>query len=295
MNVTACARNLRQHVVTLTETIGERSLARPDRLRQAQDYIQDRLQRMGLRVRLQPYRCGSQMVANIIADEPRQQPDTAVYLLGAHYDSLQGTVGADDNASAVAVMLEAAAALARWRTPSAAPLPVRYVAFALEEPPVYGTAYMGSRVYARQAARRKEALKGMLCLEMVGYTCGHDGCQDYPLPLFFRRFPTRGDYIAIVANSKSKNLAQKLGLAIQRFGRMPVERLNVPFGGYLLPTVRLSDHASFWDKGYRAVMITDTAFYRNPNYHTAADTAATLDYAFMARLVAGLTGFLENR
>ena len=153
---------------------------------------------------------------------------------------------------------------------------------------------MGSKVYAKKAKREKKQIDGMICLEMVGYTCHIPGCQDYPFPLMFFGYPEKGNYIGIVGNLSSIGLTKGLFRSFQRNKDLPVIRLTVPLGGWLMPAVRLSDHASFWDQGFKAVMITDTAFFRNPHYHLPSDTMETLDYRFMAELVESLVGFFRS-
>ena len=199
--------------------------------------------------------------------------------------------GADDNASGVAVQLEVARALAEYSQTRSLMHQVRFVSFALEEPPVYGTSAMGSRVYARKARRQGERIDGMICLEMVGYACHEPGCQNYPFPLMFMDYPKTGNFIGIVSNFKSRGFAKDLVTQFQNNEDLPVVKLTVPFNGYIMPAVRLSDHASFWDKGYKAVMVTDSAFFRNPYYHTAADTMDKLDFEFMAEVVESLVMF----
>jgi Zn-dependent M28 family amino/carboxypeptidase len=205
-----------------------------------------------------------------------------------------GTVGADDNASAVAVQLETARQLKALVGKKELDLAVKFVSFALEEPPVYGTRYMGSRVYAKKARKENERIDGMICLEMVGYTCYEPGCQGYPFPLMFFGYPKEGNFIGIVGNFKSKGFTQALVREFSRNRDLPVVKLNVPLNGRILPSVRLSDHASFWDQGFKAVMITDSAFYRNPHYHTSLDTMEKLDYGFMAELVESLLIFFSS-
>jgi Zn-dependent M28 family amino/carboxypeptidase len=199
-----------------------------------------------------------------------------------------GTVGADDNASAVAVQLETARHLMMLKDHLELDLTVKFVSFPLEEPPTFGTRHMGSSVYAHNAWKSKEQIDGMICLEMVGYTCHDEGCQDYPFPLMFFDYPKQGDFIGIVGNFKSRKFTNDLFEAFGRNPDLPVVKLTVPVGGFLLPSVRLSDHSSFWHRDYKAVMVTDTAFYRNPHYHRISDTMEKLDYAFMAELVKSL-------
>ena len=282
--------HLKDHVETLTRTIGERSVATLWNLEKSAGYIESFLRQIGLEPRREPYPYRSRNVDNIVADLDFTGEKKKTFLLGAHYDSVKGTVGADDNASAVAVQLEVARAMAELKG-RPLNLTLRLVSFALEEPPAYATRSMGSRVYARKAKKEGERLDGMICLEMVGYTCHENGCQAYPFPLMFRKYPKTGDFVGIVGNYKSRKFTRALSETFKKNEALPVITLTVPWSGYLMPNVRLSDHASFWDKGYKAVMITDTAFYRNPHYHRRSDTMETLDFAFMAQLVKSLVMF----
>jgi Zn-dependent M28 family amino/carboxypeptidase len=154
---------------------------------------------------------------------------------------------------------------------------------------------MGSRVYAEQARGRNEPIDAMLCLEMVGYTCPEPGCQSYPFPLMFFGYPKEGNFIGIVGNFASLSLTRRIYTSFQNNPDLPAIKLTVPFNGWIMPAVRLSDHASFWDAGFPAVMITDSAFYRNPHYHLASDRMDTLDYGFMAELVRSLVMFLTQQ
>jgi Peptidase family M28 len=288
-------KRLRDHVGTLTQTIGERSVFMPHNLEKTRAYIENFYRDIDLPVRCESYPYGNFTVSNIVAqisfcDRPKKR-----YIVGAHYDSVAGTVGADDNASAVAVQLEIARHLMMLKDRHELDIAVKFVSFPLEEPPAFGTRHMGSSVYADNAWKSNEQIDGMICLEMVGYTCKDPGCQDYPFPLMFLDYPKQGDYIGIVGNFKSREFARDLSKAFSKNPDLPVVRLTVPGGGYLLPSVRLSDHSSFWHRGYKAVMITDTAFYRNPHYHRASDTMEKLDYGFMAQLVKNLLLFFLSR
>jgi Zn-dependent M28 family amino/carboxypeptidase len=212
-------------------------------------------------------------------------------VLGAHYDSVAGTVGADDNASAVAVQLETARALAVLQGREKADIGVKFVSFTLEEPPGFNSPYRGSRVYAKKARKEIMNIIGMICLEMVGYSCHEPGCQDYPTPLKYLNYPETGEFISIVGNLGSGSLTRGLYRAFQKNPDLPVIKLTVPFNEWLMPSVRLSDHSSFWDEGFKAVMVTDSAFFRNPHYHLPSDTMEKLDYRFMAELVESLMIF----
>jgi Zn-dependent M28 family amino/carboxypeptidase len=292
-------QNLKAHVEALTKTIGERSVSRLWNLEKTAEYIEAFYQGIDISSRREPVLYGKKTVSNIVADIPVRKGDSKVFLkvflIGAHYDSLKGTVGADDNASAVAVQLEVARVLAGLKKPENLNLTVRFVSFALEEPPAYATRSMGSRVYARKAKNAKERIDGMICLEMVGYTCREPGCQSYPFPLMFFGYPKIGNYIGIVGNYRSRKFTASLVQSFEKNKLLPVVKLTVPASGYLIPNVRLSDHASFWDQGYSAVMITDTAFYRNPHYHTTSDTMDKLDFSFMAQLVHSLVLFFLSQ
>lgn len=288
------AKRLHEHLSILTHTIGERSVYAAENIRKTEQYIKSTYTDLGLPVRVEDYGYNTLTVANICAELSFSKNPSRRYVLGAHYDSVAGTVGADDNASGVAVQLETARQLAFLRGRRDLDLSVAFVSFALEEPPVYGTRYMGSRVYAKKARDKQEQIDGMICLEMVGYACYEPGCQHYPFPLGFFGYPEEGNYIGIVGNFKSGAFTRSLFKAFQKNAELPVIKLSVPLNGRILPAVRLSDHASFWDRGFKAVMVTDTAFFRNPHYHRASDTLEKLDYRFMAELVESLLIFFES-
>ena len=293
-DVDKTVERLREHVKYLTVTIGERSLGMPENLEKTAIYIESFYRDLELPCRRESYTYNDFTVATIVANidfgvKPRKH-----YLLGAHYDSVWGTVGADDNASAIAVQLETARELKSLLGGKDLGIGVKFVSFPLEEPPAFGTRHMASRIYAKKAKKENEQIDGMLCLEMVGYTCHQKGCQDYPFPLMFMNYPKEGDFIGIVGNLKSTGLTNSLYKAFRKNRDLPVIKLTVPLGGWLMPSVRLSDHGPFWDQGYKAVMITDSAFYRNPHYHLPSDTMEKLDYKFMAELVESLVLFFST-
>ena len=284
---------LTAHCAELTMNIGERSVAFPDNQERAAAYIESVYAKAGIKTWREPYDYRGRTVDNIVAQVTGGSPGKA-YLLGAHYDSVAGTVGADDNASAVAVQLMTAVLLAEEVREKNLDVSVRFVSFALEEPPAYSSKHMGSRVYVKKAKASGERIDGMICLEMVGYTCKEKGCQDYPLPLKVMDYPKTGDFIAVVGDNDSKDFTLSVYNAFRMNRGLPVIKLNVPLKGKLLPQIRLSDHASFWDAGYSAVMITDTAFYRNPHYHQSTDTMDTLDFSFMSEVAESLLLFFRN-
>jgi len=273
--------SLRRHVAVLSLDIGPRTPYQGDGLERAARYIQDVFEDAGLEVAEQAYLFDGKRVANLIAAFPGAAAASAYYVVGAHYDTVPSTPGADDNASAVAVMLETARRLSGRPVPA----PVRFVAFTLEEPPAFMTRQQGSRVFVRECRRAGERIAAAVILEMVGYTSLR---QHYPLILRFAGYPRHGGFIGIVGNRKSRRFGRAVLAGFRDNPRLPVESLFVPFDGRVLPATRLSDHASFWDAGLPALMVTDTAFFRNPNYHLPSDTIETLDFAFMAELVNSL-------
>ena len=288
------SERLRQHVRMLTVIIGERSVYRPDNIEKARAYIESFYRDLGLSVENQTYDYENLTVANVATEIDSGESRSHRYLLGAHYDSVAGTVGADDNAAAIAVQLETARRLKKIADVNKLKAAVKFVSFVLEEPPTYATRHMGSRVYARKARNEGEQLDGMICLEMVGYFCDEPGCQSYPFPLMFMNYPKAGNFIGIVGNSRSSELTRSMEKAFRRNPELPVVTLTVPLNGWIVPAIRLSDHSSFWNEGYRAVMVTDSAFYRNPHYHLSSDTMDTLDFRRLAELVQSLLIFFSS-
>ncbi len=278
---------LRRHATVLSVDIGERSPARADRLAQAESYVRGAFEEAGLTVTEQAYDYYGLRVTNLIAQPAGAAKSQAYYVIGAHCDTVPGTPGADDNASGVAVLLEVARRVASQPTP----VPVRFVAFTLEEPPAFGSRFQGSRFFAKEAERNGERVLGAIVLEMVGYTARH---QKYPFVLRWAGYPESGDFIGVVSNWRSRRFARAIVKGFKGNPRLPTESVFVPLNGWVLPDTRLSDHASFWDRGWPAVMVTDTAFFRNPHYHLPSDTLPTLDFAFMAELVTGLERAVEE-
>jgi len=287
----ALADTLKTHVKVLASDIGERSVERGSGLDRARAYVIDTLDKAGLDVREQVYtykgRSANREVANIIATLPGYMELTPPYLVGAHYDTVWGTPGADDNASGVAVLLE----LAKRAAADPPPVPVTFVAFTLEEPPSFGTDHQGSRVFVKKLKEKGETVAGAIVLEMVGMTKAD---QEYPVFLKMAGYPDRGDFIGVVGNGNSKGFGEHVVAAMRQNPALPVETLYVWLNGWLLPDTRLSDHASFWDAGIPALMVTDTAYFRNPNYHNPGDKPGTLDYRFMAELVDSLDRALRR-
>ncbi|MBN2321631.1 MAG: M28 family peptidase [Acidobacteria bacterium] len=272
---------LYEHVEALSVKIGSRSVYEYARLEAAKDYIFTSLTAMGHKPELQTYTYEGKPFSNIIVTIPGKDQPEEVVLVGAHYDTYAGTPGADDNASALATLLE----LCRFLKDDQPGRTLKFVFFTLEEPPVFRSDFMGSAVYAESAHERGENIIAMLCLEMLGYYTDRKGEQGFPLPLMSLFYPTTPNFIAVVGNLASRRLVYDVAASLKKEGGVPVKTLAT-FNYF--PGVDFSDHRSFWKQGYPAVMITDTAFFRNPNYHGETDTIETLDFKKMEALLRGL-------
>ena len=280
---------LRHDVETLATTIGERHTGRPKALAAAADCITSSLTATGCIVRSQEYKAGGVTCRNIEAELQGSGPRAGeIVVFGAHYDSVPGTPGADDNASARCRAPRARARDCRAPPPART---VRFVAFVNEEPPYYHTDLMGSRVYARRCRERGDKVVGMVCLEMVGFYSQTRGSQSYPLPAFKLLYPSTGNFVAVTGDTGSASLVRLVHRFFAAASDFPCVKASAP---RIVPGVDFSDQWSFWEEGYKAVMITDTSFYRNGNYHEQSDTPDTLDYPGMARVVRGLEGALKG-
>ena len=282
--LTPLAARLRAHVVALAGRIGERSAYQPDEQDRARDYIAGELKKSGYAVSLQRYS------AQIKSDSGRTRPyfniearlapappgDGRPWAIAAHYDSAPGTPGADDNASAVAVLLETARLLRNARPARE----VLFVAFGTEEPPSFTTRDMGSFRYLRLLKERGVRLHGLLNLEMVGYFNPKPGAQLFP-PFLNLLHPDTGDFVSVASNLSSYGLAKSIEKDWKLATALPVETVFLPS---VLSALFISDQLNFWFAGEPAVMIGDTAYFRNPNYHQQSDTPDTLDYERMAEL-----------
>lgn len=276
------AQQLRDHVAVLASEIGERNVFRPAALQAAADYIASVWEGMGYTIARQCYEAKGVTCANLeIVREGRKHPGQTI-LVGAHYDTVMGSPGANDNASGVAALLE----LSRQFLAIETDRTVRLVAFVNEEAPFFYFGKMGSKVYAQAARRRGDDIQLMISLEMLGCYSDAPGSQRYP-PMFRYFYPDRGNFIGFVSNLRSRRMLHQTVRAFRDHSDFPAEQVAT-FA--FVPGVAWSDHLSFWREGYRALMVTDTAFYRYPYYHTPLDTADRLDYSSMARVTAGLAG-----
>lgn len=248
-----------------------------------QQYICQELQRWGT-VETHQFQMRGKTHQNLILNFPAlDDKKTSPILIGAHYDAIPETPGADDNATGVAVLLE----LARLLAAEPLEFPVRLVAFDLEE---YGM--VGSSHYAAELKQNQQPLRLMLSLEMLGYCNPYPGSQRYPAGLQFF-YPNRGDFIALVGNLPTLADLKHLSRSFHQVGTS-CEWLPVPNQGLPIPQTRLSDHSPFWDKGYQAIMVTDTSFMRNPYYHKSSDTIETLDLDFLAGICSGLLAGIRH-
>jgi Zn-dependent M28 family amino/carboxypeptidase len=280
--------NLTRHLTVLTKDIGSRSIYEIEKLRAAEEYIQGEFTDMGLTVRRQEYEASGRSTANIIARSVWFNTSRPAIVLGAHYDTVPGTPGADDNASAVAVLLETARSMVS-RSPDRLEN-IIFAAFSTEEPPSFGTHQMGSRMFADSLGCLGYQVEGAVILEMVGYYDHRPGTQMIPTGVDLSGIGDAGDFLAIVADGQSKELAEKV-LAGYRKSESRLKALSMVFPepeGEIASLIRLSDHASFWDAGIPAVMVTDTAFLRNRNYHQRSDRMSTLSIPAMENVVIGL-------
>ena len=271
---------LRHHVDMLAERIGERNVWHAEELAAAASYIRTTLEDLGYEVHTQSFESEGLTLQNLEVELPGDQAPQEIIVLGAHYDSVAGTPGANDNASGVAALLEIARLLAGKNYART----LRLVAFANEEPPFFYTEQMGSRVYAARSRQRGEHIKAMLALETIGYYTDQPASQQYPFPFSFF-YPNTGNFIGFVGNLSSRHLVQQAIGAFRAATAFPSEGLAAP--GWMMG-VHWSDHWSFWQAGYPAIMITDTALFRYQHYHAATDTPEKLDYASLARVTMGL-------
>jgi Zn-dependent M28 family amino/carboxypeptidase len=273
-------RRLRTHVERLAGAIGERNVFVPEALRQAAGYIEAEWGALGYGVeRLEYDVCGIRC-ANLVATRKGSARCREILLLGAHYDSVIGSPGANDNASGVAALLE----ISRMFQALEPALTVRFVAFVNEEPPFFWSRQRGSRVYARAARGRGDDIRLMAALETIGCYSSQPGSQRYP-PVFRFFYPDRGNFIGIVSDLRSRTAMRRLATAFRGQSDFPLQTVST---FRFIPGVAWSDHHSFWRQGYPAVMVTDTAFYRYRHYHAPTDTPDKLAYPQLAQVTLGL-------
>lgn len=297
----ADSARLEAHVRYLSQEVYPRSFDQMDNLNAAADYIKRTLEESGVNATEQAFYVDGRLYRNIIA---RFGPDSGeVIVIGAHYDSHADvsretpnekrhgpdshTPGADDNASGVAGILE----LARLLKENPPNVSIELVAYTLEEPPFFRSDNMGSAVHAASLRQSKRPVSLMVALEMIGYFDSTPGSQSYSVSALGYLYPTQGDYIAVVGRIGDIHAVRRVKSALLSVNGLPVYSLNAP---ERVVGIDFSDHLSYWKRGVPAVMVTDTAFYRNRQYHQAGDTADRLDYQRMAQVVDGVFALLVD-
>ncbi len=284
---TALAAELERYVTELTEGIGERNLSHPGSLEAAAALIEAGFRRAGYEVERHGYAIGEESVHNLIAElKGTGVPDgdgnsnEEILVVGGHYDSAYGTVGANDNGTGAAATLVLAERLAGHRLKRT----LRFVAFVNEEPPYFQTEAMGSLVYAKRCSEHDDPIVGMISLETMGFYDDSDGSQQYPFP-FSLFYPSRGNFIGFVGNAGSRRWVRRVIGSFRSHAQFPSEGAAIVD---MIPGVGWSDHWSFYEQGYPALMVTDTAPFRYPHYHEATDTVDKIDFERLARVVHGL-------
>jgi Zn-dependent M28 family amino/carboxypeptidase len=279
-------QSLRQDVAHIAGTIGERNVVCHEALKEAERYIIQRLERSGQPVHRHIMQVNGREVANLEVEWRGQSHPEQIFVIGAHYDSVRGCPGANDNGSGVASLLALASELATMRPRKT----LRLVAFVNEEPPYFQGEHMGSLVYAKQAKAKRERIEGMMSLETMGYFSDAKDSQKYPFPLNLV-YPDRGNFIGLVANRSSAPLLNQVAKGFAEAATIPFEK-----GAFMeaLPGVGWSDHWSFWQNGYQALMVTDTAPFRYPYYHTAEDTPEKVDYPRLSQVTQALLKTIER-
>lgn len=274
---------IKSDVLTLCTTKGHRNAKNLEALNEAASYIADQWRELGLEVETQSYTVEGKEYKNLICSFG--PPEAERLIVGAHYDVCQEQAGADDNASGTTGLLELARLLQKYQ-PNLNHR-VDLVAYTLEEPPFFRTEFMGSAVHAKSLFDNKIAVKAMICLEMIGYFSEEKNSQEYPIGLMKLFYPTKGNYISVVSKIGGGNgsLTRKVKKGIKRGSSIEVTSVNGPAQ---IPGIDFSDHLNYWKYEYPAVMITNTAFYRNKNYHEPSDLPETLDYTKMAEVIKGV-------
>jgi len=258
----------------LSVEIGERAHANYENLVRTRDYIKGRFTAAGANPVEQEYTAEGRKVSNIVVEIPGSRSPERVIVVGAHYDTVEGTPGADDNATAVAGLLEMHRLLSAHRPART----VRFVAFTLEEPPFFSSDLMGSMQYAKSCEKRKDPIDFMICLEMLGFG-GRWVKQSYPFEDMRKNYPSSGNFLAVVSLPSSSEFAYLWKNTWNTHSRKKILDMIGPSS---VPGISFSDHYSFNRHGFKSIMLTDTAFFRNTNYHTEKDTIDTLNFRFLS-------------
>jgi Zn-dependent M28 family amino/carboxypeptidase len=278
--------NLEKHVQRLSRVNPARNFSNLKILNTVAEYIAEEFDKAGANVEFQEFEVEGEIYKNV---RGLFGPDSGERIvLGAHYDVCGDTPGADDNASAVAGLIALAHMLGKKDTFTKT---IECVAYTLEEPPFFCTEYMGSFKHAELLRKNHIQLRAMICLEMIGYFCDEKNSQDYPIPGMKFLYPSKGNFIAVVGRLADSKLVESVSQSMKDATDLPVEHLAAPS---IVPGIAFSDHWSYWQHNYHAVMITDTSFYRNHNYHEYTDTPDTLDYHRMSKVVEGVYAAIRS-
>jgi len=285
---------LRANVQKLAGEIGERNMWHYKKLNAAADFIEDSFSRAGLRIRRDSYEMRGQPCHNIEAEIPGDRPE--IIVIGAHYDSVFGSPGANDNGSGSAAVLALARRFATRETQRSPPRrtpnkTLRFVEFVNEEPPYFLSGEMGSLVYARRCKERGDRISAMISLETIGYFSDAPYSQTYPSPGLGVFYPKVGNFIGFVSNVRSRALLRRVVTLFRKHAKIPSEGASLPA---FIPGVSWSDQWSFWQHGYPAIMVTDTAPFRYPYYHSSNDTPDKLDYDRFTLVVSGMEKVIED-
>lgn len=268
----------------LTSFDPPRSYEHPESLRATAAYIENEFRNLDCRVSKQKLHEGFENI--IAAFGPENGPRIVI---GAHYDVCGNQPGADDNASAVAGLLELAR-MVHEEKPVLNHL-LEFVAYNFEEPPFFATELMGSAVHAGSLAKAGIEVRLMVCLEMIGYFSDEPDSQGFQNEALKQIYPNTGNFIVVVGKQGQEETVQRVKKLMKETCNVDVQSINAPPS---LPGVSLSDHRNYWAQGYQAVMINDTSFLRNPHYHQKTDTIDTLDFQKMAEVVKGIYNVIVN-
>ena len=282
----ALQTSLQQTIQKISVEVGPRNEERYEKLEAARIFLETALTQAGYEVKQQEYQIAGRLYYNLEVERLGTEKPQEIIVIGGHYDSAFTSPGANDNGTGVAATLELAKIFAQ-KSPQRT---IRFVEFVNEEPPFFWTKDMGSLVYAQQAHENGENIIAMFSLETMGYFSEASGSQNYPHPLNLI-YPDQGNFIGFIGNLNSGDLVKKAIASFRRQVNFPSQGASLP--GWI-PGVGWSDHWSFWQQGYKGIMITDTAPYRYPHYHTEEDTMDKIDFDKFARVVAGLAKVISD-
>lgn len=281
LNVDADSLRLKEDVEAICNKFGSRDYANLAGLNGVAGYIKTEFEKAGLTVKEQHFKANGNDYKNVIATYG--PADAPLLIVGAHYDACDIHAGADDNASGVAGLLELARMISKEKP--VLNYQIEFVAYTLEEPPFFGTDLMGSAIHAQSIVDDGVDVKAMMCLEMIGYFTDAPNSQDYPTDALRLSYPTVGNFITVVGQMHATSLVRSIKKNMMAGGSVDVHSINAPA---VVPGIDFSDHRNYWAHAIPAVMITNTAFYRNHNYHEASDLPETLDYGRMREVVKGV-------